>query len=191
MSRPFIRCAARAVSSAVALAAFLCALALPAFAQRPSIDPNGQSLPHALEAIQRARVATRVLFITAHPDDEASGTLTYLARAYGDDVALLTITRGQGGQNAIGPEQGDQLGVIRSAELQAATQTYGVKLFFSRAPDFGYSKTLEETLRIWGDTALRDMVQVIRTYRPNVVINGWGSIRTGHGNHQASGFLTP
>ncbi len=181
----------RVAVCAVAGAGLLCVLALPAFAQRPSIDPNGQSLPHALEAIQRARIATRVLFITAHPDDEASGTLTYLARAYGDDVALLTITRGQGGQNAIGPEQGDQLGVIRSAELQAATQTYGVKLFFSRAPDFGFSKTLDETLRIWGDTALRDMVQVIRTFRPNVVINGWGSIRTGHGNHQASGFLTP
>ncbi|HUK29997.1 MAG TPA: PIG-L family deacetylase [Candidatus Acidoferrum sp.] len=175
----------------LAFTALFSALALPAFAQRPSIDPNGQSLPHALEAIQRARVATRVLFITAHPDDEASGTLTYLARAFGDDVALLTITRGQGGQNAIGPEQGNQLGIIRSAELQAATQTYGVKLFFTRAPDFGFSKTMEETLRIWGDTALRDMVQVIRTYRPNVVINGWGSTRTGHGNHQASGFLTP
>jgi LmbE family N-acetylglucosaminyl deacetylase len=181
----------RVAARAFAIAAIFCALALPAFAQRPSIDPNGQSLPHALEAIQRARIATRVLFITAHPDDEASGTLTYLARGFGDDVALLTITRGQGGQNAIGPEQGDQLGVIRSAELQAATQTYGVKLFFSRAPDFGFSKTLDETLRIWGDTALRDMVQVIRTFRPNIVINGWGSTRNGHGNHQASGFLTP
>ncbi len=181
----------RAAAVAAAVATILCSLALPVFAQRPAIDPNGQSLPHALEAIQRARIATRVLFITAHPDDEASGTLTYLARQFGDDVALLTITRGQGGQNAIGPEQGDQLGVIRSAELLAATETYGVKLYFTRAPDFGYSKTLEETLRIWGDTALRDMVQVIRTFRPNIVINGWDSIRTGHGNHQASGYLTP
>jgi LmbE family N-acetylglucosaminyl deacetylase len=181
----------RVATRAAVIATVLCALVLPAFAQRPSIDPNGQSLPHALEAIHRARIATRVLFITAHPDDEASGTLTYLARGFGDDVALLTITRGQGGQNAIGPEQGDQLGVIRSAELQAATQTYGVKLFFSRAPDFGFSKTLEETLHVWGDTALRDMVQVIRTFRPNIVINGWGSTRNGHGNHQASGFLTP
>ncbi|MFZ0818903.1 MAG: PIG-L family deacetylase [Candidatus Acidiferrales bacterium] len=176
---------------AATFAAILCALAFPAFAQKPTIDPNGQSLPHALEAIQRARMATRVLFITAHPDDEASGTLTYLARQFGDDVALLTITRGQGGQNAIGPEQGDQLGVIRSAELLAATQTYGVKLFFSRAPDFGFSKTMDETLRIWGDTALRDMVETIRRFRPNIVINGWDSVRSGHGNHQASGYLTP
>jgi hypothetical protein len=158
MSRSRIHGAAFAALFAGTVTALLCALAFPALAQRPAIDPNGQSLPHALEAIQRARMATRVLFITAHPDDEASGTLTYLARHFGDEVALLTITRGQGGQNAIGPEQGDQLGVIRSAELQAATQTYGVKLFFTRAPDFGFSKTMEETLRIWGDTAERDMV---------------------------------
>jgi hypothetical protein len=75
--------------------------------------------------------------------------------------------------------------------LLAATQTYGAKLYFTRAPDFGFSKTMDETLRIWGDTALRDMVQVIRTFRPNIVINGWGTVRGGHGNHQASGFLTP
>jgi LmbE family N-acetylglucosaminyl deacetylase len=161
------------------------------YAQRPAKDPNGQSLPDAIEAIDRARVATRVLFITAHPDDEASTLLTYLARGAGDDVALLTITRGEGGQNAIGPEQGPKLAVIRSAELYAAAQTYGAKLFFTRAPDFGFSKTMEETLKIWGDTATGDMVRVIRTFRPDIVINGWGGVRQGHGNHQASGFLTP
>lgn len=162
-----------------------------AAAQKPAKDPNGESLPDAIEAIQRARVATRVLFITAHPDDEASSLLTYLARGAGDDVALLTLTRGEGGQNAIGPEQAPRLAVIRSAELLAATQTYGVKLFFTRAPDFGFSKTMEETLNIWGDRAESDMVRVIRTFRPDIVINGWGGVRTGHGNHQASGYLTP
>jgi LmbE family N-acetylglucosaminyl deacetylase len=160
-------------------------------AQRPAKDPNGQSLPDAIEAIQRARVATRVLFITAHPDDEASSLLTYLARGAGDDVALLTLTRGEGGQNAIGPEQAPRLAVIRTAELYAAAQTYGAKLFFTRAPDFGFSKTMEETLNIWGDRATSDMVRVIRTFRPDIVINGWGGVRNGHGNHQASGFLTP
>jgi LmbE family N-acetylglucosaminyl deacetylase len=165
--------------------------AIPSRAQRPAKDPNGQSLPDAIEAIDRARVATRVLFITAHPDDEASTLLTYLARGVNDDVALLTITRGEGGQNAIGPEQAPRLGVIRSAELYAAAQTYGAKLFFTRAPDFGFSKTMEETLKIWGDTATGDMVRVIRTFRPDIVINGWGGVRQGHGNHQASGFLTP
>jgi LmbE family N-acetylglucosaminyl deacetylase len=162
-----------------------------AVAQKPAKDPNGESLPDAIEAIQRARVATRVLFITAHPDDEASSLLTYLARGAGDDVALLTLTRGEGGQNAIGPEQAPRLAVIRTAELYAAAQTYGAKLFFTRAPDFGFSKTMEETLNIWGDRAESDMVRVIRTFRPDIVINGWGGVRTGHGNHQASGFLTP
>jgi LmbE family N-acetylglucosaminyl deacetylase len=160
-------------------------------AQKPGKDPNGQSLPDAIEAIDSARVATRVLFITAHPDDEASTLLTYLARGANDDVALLTLTRGEGGQNAIGPEQAPRLGVIRSAELLAAAQTYGAKLFFTRSPDFGYSKTMEETLKIWGDRSISDIVRVIRTFRPDVVINGWGGVRQGHGNHQASGFLTP
>jgi LmbE family N-acetylglucosaminyl deacetylase len=179
------------LSGTTALALVLCLAALPVAAQRATKDPNGRTLPDALEAIQKARMATRVLFITAHPDDEASGTLTYLARQMGDDVALLTLTRGEGGQNAIGPEQGAQLGIIRSTELLAATQTYGVKLFFTRAPDFGFSKTMEETLNIWGDRALGDIVRVLRTYHPDVVVNGWGGQRTGHGNHQASGFLTP
>ena len=176
------------VAAAVAL---VIGFALKISAQSPAKDPNGQSLPDAIEAIRHARVATRVLFITAHPDDESSGLLTYLARGAGDEVALLTVTRGQGGQNAIGPEQGDQLGVIRSAELLAATQTYGTKLFFTRAPDFGFSKTLEETLKMWDDIAMDDMVRVIRTFKPEVVINGWGGVRTGHGNHQAAGYLTP
>ena len=178
-----------AVAAAIALAILFSAI--PSHAQRPAKDPNGQSLPDAIEAIDRARVATRVLFITAHPDDEASTLLTYLSRGASDDVALLTLTRGEGGQNAIGPEQGPKLAVIRSAELYAAAQTYGAKLFFTRAPDFGFSKTMEETLNIWGDRATADMVRVIRTFRPDIVINGWGGVRQGHGNHQASGFLTP
>jgi len=178
-----------AASSALVLS--LLYSAFPARAQRPAKDPNGQTLPDAIEAIDRARVATRVLFITAHPDDEASSLLTYLARGAGDDVALLTLTRGEGGQNAIGPEQAPRLAVIRSAELNAAAQTYGAKLFFTRAPDFGFSKTMEETLNIWGDTATADMVRVIRTFRPDIVINGWGGVHNGHGNHQASGFLVP
>lgn len=160
-------------------------------AQKPAIDPNGNTLADAVEAIHKARTATRVLFITAHPDDEASSVVTYLSRGAGDELGMLTLTRGQGGQNAIGPEQGDQLGVIRSAELNAAAETYGAKLYFSRAEDFGFSKTLEETLKMWGDVPEDDMVRLIRAFRPEVVINGWGGVRTGHGNHQASGVLTP
>jgi LmbE family N-acetylglucosaminyl deacetylase len=151
----------------------------------------GQSLPNTIEAINRSRVTTRILFVTAHPDDEWSSLLTYLSRGLDADVGLLTITRGQGGQNAIGPEQGGQLGVIRTEELLAAGEHYGVHQFFTRAPDFGFSKSPEQTMKIWGDVALEDMVRVIRTYRPQVVINGWGGVRSGHGQHQASGILTP
>ncbi len=151
---------------------------------------EAQSLPEALETIQRARVITRILFIDAHPDDEAASPLSY-ASHLGADVALLCITRGEGGQNAIGPEQGPQLAVVRTAELLAATRGYGVRLYFTRAPDFGFSKTLEETLKVWGDAALDDMVRVIRTYRPHIVVNSWAGARGGHGNHQASGYLTP
>jgi LmbE family N-acetylglucosaminyl deacetylase len=150
-----------------------------------------QSLPETVESIDKARVTTRILFITAHPDDEASVLLSYLSHGLDADVALFTITRGQGGQNAIGPEQGERLGMLRTSELLAASQHNGVTQFFSRAPDFGYSKSASQTMKIWGDTPLEDMVRVIRTFRPNVVINGWGGIQTGHGQHQASGILTP
>src|SRR6202163_2665930 len=159
--------------------------------QRPAAPGRGQTLADTLEAIQQARVVTRVMFIVAHPDDEASTLLTYLPHGLGTDITLLTLNRGEGGQNAIGPEQGPQLGILRSAELSAAMNVEGPHLYFTRVIDFGFSKTLEETLEMWQGKALEDMVRVIRTVRPNVVVNGWGGTHTGHGNHQASGVLTP
>jgi LmbE family N-acetylglucosaminyl deacetylase len=151
----------------------------------------GQSLADTIEAINKSRVTTRILFVTAHPDDEWSGLLTYLSRGLDADVGLLTLTRGQGGQNAIGPEQGGALGVIRTEELLLADEHYGVHQFFTRAPDFGFSKSTDQTMKIWDNIALEDMVRAIRTYRPQVVINGWGGVHSGHGQHQASGILTP
>jgi LmbE family N-acetylglucosaminyl deacetylase len=148
-------------------------------------------LPETVEAIDRARVTTRILYVTAHPDDESSSVLTYLARGLHAEVALLALTRGEGGQNALGPEQAPQLGLLRTEELLAATRGYGVKLYFTRAKDFGYSKTPEETEKIWGDQVLEDMVRVIRTFRPQVVVNNWGGVHQGHGHHQAAGLLTP
>jgi LmbE family N-acetylglucosaminyl deacetylase len=166
---------------------------LPArmFGQFPPAPGTGPGLPETIEAIESARITTRILFLTAHPDDESAATLAYLARGLHADVALLTLTRGEGGQNDLGPEQAPQLGLIRTQELLAATRSYGVRLYFTRAKDFGYSKTPEETERIWGDQVLEDMVRVIRGFRPNVVINGWGGVHGGHGHHQASGLLTP
>ena len=160
-------------------------------AQFPPVPGTGPGLAETIEAIDSARVTTRILYITAHPDDESGAVLTYLARGLHADVALLSLTRGVGGQNDLGPEQAPQLGLIRTQELLAATRGYGVKLYFTRAKDFGFSKTPEETEKVWGDQVLEDMVRVIRNFRPNVVINGWGGVHGGHGHHQASGLLTP
>lgn len=162
-----------------------------AHSQFPPAPGTGPGLPETVEAIESARVTTRILYITAHPDDESSNLLTYLARGLHADVALLTLTRGEGGQNDLGPEQAPQLGLIRTQELLAATRGYGIKLFFADAPDFGYSKTAEETEKIWGDRVLGNMVRVIRTFRPDIVVNGWGGVHGGHGHHQTSGLWTP
>ena len=164
---------------------------LRARAQFPPPPGTGPGLPETMEAIDAARVTTRILYVTAHPDDERADVLTYLARGLHADVALLSITRGEGGQNALGPEQAPQLGLIRTQELLAATRGYGVKLYFTRAKDFGFSKTPEETEKIWGEPVLEDMVRVIREFRPNIVINNWGGVHGGHGHHQLSGIWTP
>ncbi len=176
-------------------ALFVCA-ALPVVtrvrAQQANVAPGrGQSVADTLESIHKARVVTRVVFIVAHPDDEASTLLTYLPHALGTDTTLLTLNRGEGGQNAIGPEQGAQLGILRSSELSAAMNVEGPRLYFTRVVDFGFSKTLEETIEKWQGAELEDMVRVIRTVRPQIVINGWGGQKTGHGNHQDSGYQTP
>jgi LmbE family N-acetylglucosaminyl deacetylase len=172
-------------------AMFLLAAPPRVTAQFPPAPGTGPGLAETVEAIDSARVTTRILYITAHPDDESATLLTYLARGLHADVALLTLTRGEGGQNDLGPEQAPQLGLIRTQELLAATRGYGIKLFFGRAPDFGFSKTTEETQEVWGDAVLGDMVRVIRTFRPNIVINGWGGVHGGHGHHQTSGLWTP
>ena len=160
-------------------------------AQFPPGPGTGPGLPETVDAIDNARVTTRILYVTAHPDDESSAALTYLARGLHAEVALLALTRGEGGQNALGPEQAPQLGLIRTQELLAATRGYGVKLYFTRARDFGFSKTPEEAERIWGDQVVEDMVAVIREFRPDIVINNFGGVHTGHGHHQAAGLLTP
>ena len=178
----------------IRLATLLLATALFSSATRAQFPPapgTGPGLPETIEAIDAARVTTRILYITAHPDDESGAILTYLARGLHADVALLSITRGEGGQNALGPEQAPQLGLIRTQELLAATRGYGVKLYFTRAKDFGFSKTPEETEKVWGNPVMEDMVRVIREFRPNIVINGWGGVHGGHGHHQLSGIWTP
>jgi LmbE family N-acetylglucosaminyl deacetylase len=179
------------VQGGVILALVWGSLSTGNFAQFPPAPGTGPGLAETIEAIDAARITTRILYVTAHPDDESAAVLTYLARGLHADVALLSLTRGEGGQNDLGPEQAPQLGLIRTQELLAATRGYGVKLYFTRAKDFGFSKTPEETMKVWGDEVLADMVRVIRGFRPNIVINGWGGVHNGHGHHQASGLLTP
>jgi LmbE family N-acetylglucosaminyl deacetylase len=178
----------RANSTVLLLVLLVCSCSNAQFPPPPGTGPG---LPETVEAIDAARVTTRILYITAHPDDESAAVLTYLARGLHADVALLSVTRGEGGQNALGPEQAPQLGLIRTQELLAATRGYGVKLYFTRAKDFGFSKTPEETQKIWGDAVLEDMIRVIRTFRPNIVINNFGGVHSGHGHHQTAGLWTP
>lgn len=133
----------------------------------------------------------RVLMIGAHPDDENNTLLAVLSRGAGIDAAYLSLTRGSGGQNAIGDELGTALGVLRTEELQAARRVDGARQFFTRALDFGFSKSLEETLRFWPrDSLVKDVVRIIRRFRPQVIISVWsGTPRDGHGQHQAAGVI--
>jgi LmbE family N-acetylglucosaminyl deacetylase len=142
-------------------------------------------------ALRRLGVTTRVLMIAAHPDDENTAVLAALALGRGADVAYLSLTRGEGGQNGIGPELEEALGLIRSEELLAARRLDGARQFFTRAYDFGYSRTAEETLRHWPrEEVLADAVAVVRRFRPDAVISIFsGTTRDGHGHHQAAGMI--
>ncbi|MSR23401.1 MAG: PIG-L family deacetylase [Gemmatimonadetes bacterium] len=133
----------------------------------------------------------RVLMIGAHPDDEDTAMLTALARGQGARTAYLSLTRGEGGQNGIGPELNEGLGILRTGELMSARSLDGAEQFFTRAFDFGFSKTLEDTLRHWPeDEVLRDVVWVVRTFRPQVIIAVFsGTPADGHGHHQVAGVL--
>jgi LmbE family N-acetylglucosaminyl deacetylase len=145
------------------------------------------------QAIQHLRNTGRLLQTTAHPDDEDGGMLTLMSRGMGAHVTLLTLNRGEGGQNRTGSGLFDELGVLRTLELTASDRYYGVEQRFTRVVDFGYSKTAAETFEKWGghDVALGDMVRIIRTFRPDVIVSRFqGTSADGHGNHEASGILT-
>ena len=143
--------------------------------------------------LRQLQTTGRLMQVDAHPDDEDGGMLTLEARGRGVSTVLMTLTRGEGGQNQLGSNLFDVLGVVRTLEVLAADRYYGVEQRFSRVADFGYSKTPEETFQKWQghDVALADIVRVVRTFRPDVLIARFsGTDRDGHGHHQASAILT-
>ncbi len=169
----------------------LAAASLTAFAHAA---PAPAPLPPAAIAheLERLRVVGTVLHVAAHPDDENTEFITYASRGRGYRTAYLSLTRGDGGQNELGRDFDEKLGLLRTQELLAARALDGGRQFFTRAIDFGYSKTPEETLAFWDrDQVLADVVRIYRQYRPDVVVTRFpippGS--GGHGHHTASGML--
>jgi LmbE family N-acetylglucosaminyl deacetylase len=143
------------------------------------------------QSLDRLCVTGSVLMIAAHPDDENTALISYLARGRNVRTAYLSLTRGEGGQNVIGPETGAELGLIRTEELLQSRRVDGGQQFFSRAIDFGFSKNPQEAMSKWGhDAVLGDVVWIIRKFRPDVVILQFtGTPQDGHGQHQASAIL--
>jgi LmbE family N-acetylglucosaminyl deacetylase len=143
------------------------------------------------QALQKLNVVGSVLYVAAHPDDENTGFLTYLANEKLVKTSYLSMTRGDGGQNLIGKEIREQLGVIRTQELLAARRTDGADQYFTRANDFGFSKNPEETMKIWDkDKVLSDVVWVIRKTRPDIILTRFPKTgEGGHGHHTASAIL--
>ncbi|MFB6305479.1 MAG: PIG-L family deacetylase, partial [Flavobacteriales bacterium] len=145
-----------------------------------------------LNELQRANTVGRALYVAAHPDDENTSLIAYLANEKNLRTGYLSLTRGDGGQNRIGPEKGELMGMIRTQELLEARNHDGGEQFFTRAIDFGYSKTATESFNIWGKKkVLSDVVRVIRKFRPDVIITRFpmSGYEGGHGHHTASGIL--
>jgi LmbE family N-acetylglucosaminyl deacetylase len=162
-------------------------------------DPSSVAMPlpedrgaAALEqSLRRLSTTASLMMIVAHPDDEDGALLTYLSRGLGVRCTLLTLTRGEGGQNAMSGESYDALGLIRTHELLKAGEYYGVKQLWGTEIDFGFSKTQEESFARWGhERVLYDAVLAVRRERPQVIVSTFvGGITDGHGHHQVSGEI--
>lgn len=155
--------------------------------------PQDTGVSGLKQELRKLETTGRMLQVVAHPDDEDGGMLTLEARGKGVSTTLMTLTRGEGGQNKVGSSLFDVLGVLRTLELTASDRYYGVEQRFSHVADFGYSKSSKEAFEKWGghDAALADIVRVIRTFRPDILTTRFsGTPRDGHGHHEASGILT-
>lgn len=169
---------------------FLCLFLIsPGFSQAPAKLNSAE----IYEAVQKLNFLGSVLYLAAHPDDENTRMISYFSNEVHARTAYLSITRGDGGQNLIGPEIRELLGVIRTNELLKARETDGGEQFFTRANDFGYSKHPHETLSIWDkDLVLNDVVKIIRKFKPDVIINRFNVESAGktHGHHTSSAILS-
>ena len=153
--------------------------------------PINHGAPALAQLLLKLRTRASLMLIVAHPDDEDGGMLTYESRGQGARVAMLTLNRGEGGQNLMSGDFDDALGLIRTQELLAADRYMGVDQFFGSVVDFGFSKTREESLEKWGhDRVLYDAVRAVRLYRPLVLTSVFvGGVTDGHGQHQVSGEI--
>lgn len=176
----------KSIISVVAAIAAACIIQ-PANAQYPSPTTGA----HIYQQLQKLNVLGSVLYLAAHPDDENTRLLAYLANGKLYRTGYLSLTRGDGGQNLIGNEQGVELGLIRTQELLAARRIDGAEQFFSRAYDFGFSKSADETMKFWDrNKILSDVVFMIRKFQPDVIITRFpADERAGHGHHTASAIL--
>jgi LmbE family N-acetylglucosaminyl deacetylase len=143
------------------------------------------------QSLRKLSTRASLIQINAHPDDEDGGTLAYESRGVGAEVSLLSLNRGEGGQNVMTSDLWDSIGILRTEEHLAANHYYGVHLYYTRVADFGFSKTREETLKQWGhERVLGDAVRVVRETRPMVVTSVFsGNVSDGHGHHQTAGVL--
>ncbi len=165
-------------------------LILPALVAAQIVGPGTGGAVALRQAERMQGQHKRVLMIGAHPDDEDTELLTVLVRGQGAEAAYLSLSRGEGGQNLIGPELGEYLGLIRTEELLAARRLDGARQYFTRAFDFGFSKNIEESSRLWPrDSVLKDVVRIVRRFRPQVLVSVFsGTPRDGHGQHQMAGW---
>jgi LmbE family N-acetylglucosaminyl deacetylase len=162
-------------------------IACPSVA-RAADSPSPQAI---LQNLRSFGGTGTVLLIAAHPDDENNQLIAYLARSRNCRIAYLSLTRGDGGQNVLGPEFGEELGLLRTEELLAARRVDGGRQFFSRAIDFGFSKDYRQTLTVWDrQQVVSDIVRIIREFRPDVMVTRFSTVPGGtHGHHTASAVL--
>jgi LmbE family N-acetylglucosaminyl deacetylase len=170
---------------------FLAAGFVALFSSSAAAQPNLAGETEIRQRLDSLATVASVMMIGAHPDDENTALLAYFARGRHVRTAYLSLTRGEGGQNLIGSQQGDALGVIRTEELLAARRIDGAEQYFTRAIDFGFSKTVEDTFAHWPrEQVLSDVVWNIRRFRPDVIVLRFsGTPRDGHGHHQVSAIL--